>query len=253
LNKIVFFLLFNFIITSCSTPEQIRNSRATLGTVKNTSEVQRYLLAELPYWANFSTISACHRNVSIKYMNYNNLKKSFNLNYSQATHLQHMFNKKVYAYKSSIAGHDTPRNLRNVQDESFIFYNVYEQVMAGSFDFKVPQFPKVSIVWIDSILNDKKLIKEIFKRNDVLNGFPIMMSQCLSYFELEALSQELDIENLGVKFISSEMFTHYDKALNASTNFQLQLDKILVDKEIYFYAQDEPTNVFGITKFIKLK
>ena len=80
-----------------------------------------------------------------------------------------------------------------------------------------------------------------------------MMSQCLSYFEMEKLSQELDIENLGVKFISSEMFTHYDKNLNPSTRFQLQLDTILEGKDIQLYSQNEPINILGITKFIKLK
>jgi hypothetical protein len=185
-------------------------------------------------------------------MNFNNLKKSYNLNYSQAIHLQHMFNKKVYAYKSSMASHDTPRNLTNLQDESFIFYNVYEQVMAGSYDFKIPQFSKISVVWIDSFLNNKKLIKKIFNRKDVLSGFPVMMSQCLSHFELEVLSQELNLENLGVKFISSEMFSHYNKSLNTSTKFQLQLDLILPSKEIKLYSKEKPTNILGISKFIKL-
>lgn len=246
--KSLFLLLLFF---SCSTPEQLSKSRATLLAVQSTSEVQKYLLPQLPFWANFSSHGQCRRNESIRYMNFSNLKKSYGFDYLQAVHLQNMFNKKMFSYKASI-GSDEYTTLSNFKDESFIFYNAYEQVIAGSFDFKIPAFKKVSVVWIDSILGNENKVKQVLKREDVLGGFPIILSQCLTYFELEKLISNLDLDHLGAQLVSAEMFNTFNKKLESIYRFELDLQEVLPGKEVYLFGELPPTNILGIKKYIKL-
>ena len=249
--KIWLFFIYTILFVSCSTPEEINSTRVPINSSPAASEIQKYLLAELPYWANFSSHGMCRKNVSIRYMNFKNLSRSFNLSYEQLVHLQSMFNKKVSAYRTSL-GADALSSTNTTQDESFIFYNVYEQVMAGSFDFRLNRFPKVSVIWVDDFLGRKQELKKLMKRDDILSGYPVFLSQCLSYYELEKLTQNLKIDNLGIKFIPAEMFSHYSSKIKEAYDFSLDLSKILKDKTIMFYATKEPKNILGIQVYKEL-
>ncbi len=244
-NLIILVIIFFHI--SCSSNE-LKSTTAVLDEVYISSGVEQFSLGLLPEWANFSKIGSCHRKSSVRYMNFENIHKSFHLDYSQALHLQHMFNRKINAYKLSSGAADLlPK------DESYIFHNVYQQVLGGRYDFIVPKFSQVSVVWIDHFLGDLKKLKKIVQRQDVLAGHPILLSDCLSSHELEQLAKKLKIDVLGTKYLSSEMFTIYNRQMEKKSMFIIDLSQILQGKNIKFFGKKRVENIKGEYKFIKLK
>ena len=119
-----FFSIFLFIaFLGCTTSPTV-NLKENYDQVYITNGVEQYFLANLPHWANFSTQSSCHRKKPIRFFNFENLKKSFSLDYEKMVHLQHMFNRQVYTAKLSMDKERIPP-----KDESFIFNNTYQNVI----------------------------------------------------------------------------------------------------------------------------
>ena len=245
--KLILFAIFSISI-SCSSNSPQGESSKGLENVYISGGTEKFFLGSIPHWANFSTWAKCQRNEPIRYLNFSNIKKSYNLNYENTLHMQHMINRKIAAFVKSTGSNQLP-----VKDETFIFNNVYAQVLGGSFDFTAPRFNNVSLVWIDSYLNNTSKIKNIFKREDVLAGHPIIISNCLNSFEVEELIEKLDIEDLGAKIISSEMFTTYSKDMKKGFDFTIHLDGLLKNKNITFYGPGIPEQIKGVNKLIKIK
>ena len=170
--RALYLLTIYILVQGCSTPDDRSFTRKRLDTLKVSSEVQKYVQAPLPHWANFSETGKCFRNYSVKYLNLKNLNKSFSLDYSRSVHVQHMFNIKISSFQKSL-GKISEDQAPRLQDESFIFYNVYEQVRAGSFDFKLPQYPQASIVWIDPFINNLDKIITTIKSEKIQSGFAL--------------------------------------------------------------------------------
>ena len=127
------------------------------------------------------------------------------------------------------------------------------QVLGGSYDFMVPKYKKVSVVWIDPYLSDQKKLRSIINRNDVQNGFPILLSNCLSSHEVEGLVKKLKLEDLGVKILSAEMFSHFDSELKKQPFFSLDLNQMLKEKNIIFYGPRKPNEITGDFQFKLIK
>ena len=211
------------------------------------SGVEQFFLTAPPHWMNFSNEAACFRKQSVRYLNYENIRKSYNLNYDQMLHLQQMFNRKIFAYRTS-----TGQEKLSPKDESFIFNNVYQQVLGNSYDFIVPKFKKISLVWIDPYLKDSKKMKEIFKRKDILSGHPILVSLCLTSYELEALAQKAGLEDLGVRYISADMESTFSSDIIKKPSFSIDFDELLKNKDLYFYGVNKLESLSSKVKFIKL-
>ncbi len=237
-------LLWAFV--SCSSTND--NKVSHLDQVYISSGVEQYFLPDMPYWANFSHSSGCFRKNSIRFLNYNNLHKSLNLNYNQSTHIQHMINRKLYAYRTTTGNNDIP-----LRDEMTLFHNIYQQVVGGSTDFIVPQFKKISLVWIDPYLTDMKKIKKLMKSPKVLSAYPVMISHCLMSYEMEDLIGKLGLESLGIKNIPAEMLSIYGTDLKRKAGFSVNVDLILKEKEIIFYAPYESSEVRGNYKLEIIK
>jgi hypothetical protein len=231
----------------CSSNSTI-STKQLLDNTYISSGVEQFFLTDIPYWANFSTAGSCIRKTPIRYINFETVNKSYDLKYEQILHLQHMLNKKLYAYKSS-----TGQNSLPPKDISYIFHNVYQQVLGESYEFISPKFKNVSVIWIDPFLNDKKKIKRILNRSDVLKGHPILLSHCLSAYELEELSQSLKLENLGVKYLPAEFSTIYGTKINKNSYFSFNISSLLGDKNITFFGAEESKELTGKYKFIKIK
>lgn len=247
LKTIQLVLIFSFIVFGCSTSGDRTNGQG-LDNVYISGGTEKYFLGNLPHWANFSTWASCHRTDPIRYLNFENIKKSYNLNYESALHMQHMISRKNSAFVKSSGGTQLP-----VKDEGFIFNNVYAQVLGGSYDFVAPKFKQVSVVWIDPYLGNNKKIKSVLNRSDVLNGHPVIITNCLSSYEVEALIDKLKLEDLGIKIISSEMFSAYNSTMEKENDFTIQLDQIMKNKNISLFAPSNPSQIRGVNKFIKIK
>ena len=163
-----------------------------------TSGAEQFFLAELPFWANFSTDGGCFRSVPIRYLNFTQLKQNYNLSYDQMLHLQLMFNRRLNEHLRS-----TGQSIMSPKDEAYVFYNMYQKVVGGSYDFLIPRFEKLSLVWVDPLIANKKKLVEIIRSEKVLDGFPILVSECLTSFELEDLAMKLGLDELGVRYFFS--------------------------------------------------
>jgi hypothetical protein len=246
LRAILFILLLS---TGCSTTDERVNIKGDLAdVVSHTNGTEAYFLGTVPAWINFSSWARCERNESIRYMNFENISKSYNLNYNQIVHMQHKWNRKISTYRKS-----TGRARLALNDESFIFNNVHAQVVGGSLDFIVPKYNKVSVVWIDPYLKDQKKLTSIINRNDVQNGFPILLSNCLSSHEVEDLIKKLKLDEVGAKVLSAEMFSHFDSQLKKQPFFSLDLNQLLKGKKIILYGPRNPTEITGDFKFKLIK
>lgn len=240
-------LLTLFILFGCSSNSTV-SSNQVLDNVYISSGVEQFFLTDMPYWANFSIAGSCLRKTPIRYMNFENINKSYDLKYDQILHLQHMLNKKLFAYKSS-----TGQNSLSPKDISYIFHNVYQQVLGESYEFISPKFKNVSVVWIDPFLNDTKKLKRILNRSDVLSGHPVLLSHCLSAYELEELSQSLKLESLGVKYLPAEFSTIYGQQIKKNPFFSFNISSLLKDKNITVFGHEESKELTGNYKFIKIK
>jgi len=210
--------------------------------------VEQYFLGNLPHWINFSGWAKCQREEPIRYMNFEVLNRSYGLKYYQMVHMQHMWNRKIYAYRRSGGAGNLP-----LKDEAFIFNNVYAQVIGGSHEFIVPKFKKVSLIWIDEFLNNKGRLRQILNREDVLAGHPVLVTHCLTSYATESLIQELNLEELGAKIISAEMFGLYSSDIKMGQQFGLDVSQILKKKEITLFSKTKPKGIWGINKHKKIE
>ena len=245
----MFKIIFTFIISltlGCSSNSPTGGNGSGLENVYISGGTEKFFLGSIPHWANFSTWAQCQRKEPIRYLNYNNINKSYNLNYENALHMQHMINRKILAFVKSTGSTQLP-----AKDETFIFNNVYAQVLGGSHDFTAPRFNKVSVVWIDPFLQDTTAIKRYFKRDDVLAGHPTIISNCLSSFEVEELIDKLELEDLGIKIISSEMFSAYQPNMKKGLDFRIDLSGLLKNKTITFFGPRIPEQIEGVKNLKK--
>lgn len=245
--KIKLYILPLFLLAACSTIEKTIVEPET-DNVYISSGVEKFYLPELPVWVNFSASASCFRKMPIKYLNFQNLKKSYNLSYEQSTHLQHMVNKKQYAFKTS-----SGQRQMAPKDEAYIFHNVYQQVIGKRYDFVAPKYKKVSLIWIDPFIKSPKKIKKIMNRGRVLEGHPIFVSLCMSSYELENYLSNHGLSEFGVKLITSEMFSIYNSKVNKEARFALYIDELLKNKEITFFSPEKLPEVIGKFRWEKLE
>ncbi len=244
--NLIGFLLF---VISCTSAKQVIESENTnLKDVYISGGTEVFFLGDIPFWANFSSFAKCQRQEPIKYINFENIQKSYNLDYADTVHMQNMLNRKISSYVKASGQRILPS-----KDETFIFNSVYAQVIGKSYDFTIPKFTRVSVIWIDSFLKDRKELKRIANNSLVLSGHPLFLSHCLNSKQVEQLITDLDIEDLGVKIIASEMFSRYDKNMKAIFDFEIDLSEVLKGKVIYFFGLEKPDQIKGITKFNQLK
>ena len=228
--KNIFLTIISVFILSCSSSKNI--NLATNGEdVYISNGVEQYFMAQLPHWSNFSNTGRCYRSTPIRYVDYSKVSKSYNLNYSNFVHLQHMINRKIYAYKSSI-GHDQ----RSPKDASFIFQNTYQKVIGGSTDFITPKYKKISLIWIDRLIGKDILkLKKALNHKTVQAGHPVIVSTCLNSYEMERMIQSHKLESFGAKFISSEMFSIFDIAKLKQPYFSFNFMNFFKNKELEMY------------------
>lgn len=210
--------------------------------------VEQYYLSDLPSWANFSSRAKCFRKYPVRYLDFEKIFQSYNLNYTQAVFLQHMINRRLFSYKSSMG-----QAAMSPKDESFIFQNSYQKVAGGGSDFIIPQYKKVSVIWLDSLKSERDL-KKVLSRKDVQQGHPIILSMCKNSFELEEMSISYGLEEFGLKFISSEMFSIFDEQMKRKADVFLNLKELLSGKVVSLYRGPlENEMIFENIKTIVLK
>lgn len=238
--------LFVLFIFGCTTSIDRASSNKNPEYVYQGAGIEQYFLPELPVWANFSVMAQCRRNKTLRYLDFDNLRKSYALSYEDVVHFQNMFNRKITQFKIN-----NPTATLYLKDEAYIFNNAYQLLIGGSRDFLVPNYKKISLIWIDPYINSKKDVIKVLNSEDVLSGFPVLVSSCLNSFEIEEYVLKNKLDQFGVRFIGSEMFAPYDTSFQLSMMYSLDFSEILKNKDLTLYAPYRPGHFKGIKKFIK--
>lgn len=160
-------------------------------------------------------------------------------------HLQHMFNRKLYAYRTSSSTVEIP-----LKDESYVFYNVYQQVLGGRFEFIPPKFSEVSLIWIDHLIAKKSDLKKLFQHNSILQGHPILLSFCLNSYELENMAKNLGVDDLGLKYLGADMMSVFNANMDSVFQFSLDIQQFLEGKVITLFAPYKPKSLMGDYDFV---
>lgn len=225
------------------------NSKLDLDQVYIGAGMEKYYLADLPRWANFSSSGKCQRSEPIRFVNFETMYKSYSFTYEELIQFQFMLNKKFYSYKES-----TGRETVFLKDEVFIMHNVHEQILGGARDFIAPKFNRINLVWIDeALISSEKLndLKKLMYSEEMEKGHPIFISLCLNAVELEKFIQKLGFNKLGVKGISQSMFSPYNTNMEKANEFLLDFNALMPNKNLYFYGAFIPSEFKGISKIQK--
>lgn len=240
----LFLLIFIFIL-SCTSNKSIQRRDLDHLYIGGTQE--KYFLADLPTWANFSSLGKCRISSNVKYLNFSNLYRSYGLSYEKIVQFQYMFNKKISEFKKNSKSSDII-----LQDEAFIFFNTQEKILGGAKQFLKPNFKKINIFWIDPALSNldikKKLIKKL-KSEEGQNGYPLFLSRCLDHSGLQKFVKSNNLDDLGIKFLPSSMFSPYNSFMVLGYGFELNLMKILKGKELTFFGPSLPSFIKGNIQF----
>lgn len=238
--------LFMLFLIGCTSAVDRASTNKNPEYVYQGAGIEQYFLPELPVWANFSVMGSCRRSSTLRYLDFNNLRKSYSLNYEDIIHFQNMFNRKIIQFKVN-----NPTATLYLKDEAYIFNNAYQLLIGGSRDFLVPNYKKISLIWIDPYLNKKQSLAKVLNNEQVLSGFPILVSSCLNSFEMEEYVIKNKLDQFGVRYIGSEMFAPFDVDFKLSTMYSLDFSKIFTDKEVVLYGPYRPGHFKGIKKFLK--
>ena len=141
------------------------------------------------------------------------------------------------------------------KEEENLFYKISVNTRAGiSSIFIRPTFKRIHLVWIDPFITGEKTIEDmkgLFDREDFNKGYPVLISQCLMYDEMQQFIKKHNLTR-SARILSSELFTPYTKDFQLSYKLTLYLDTLFrKDQNLYLYTPAlPPDNIFG--KFLHI-
>ncbi len=235
--RIVYLVLIfvSVLFVSCSNglkPRVVDQYYASTG-------VEAYFLTDLPEWANYSSTAECFRERRIRYFNIDALMKSFSLTYSEAIQVQATFNEEYLVMKKK-----TEASI-GLKDEELIFFKANDKIKNKINFFDAPTFKQIHLVWLDEVLIGKKQEDKLKKFLDSSihdNGFPVLVSACLTKSEIEA-----KFPDVAVKAISAEMFSVYDSSGVRLPSIHTQIGAFFKpEQKLIFYSQGTKTSLDNI-------
>ncbi|PIP95438.1 MAG: hypothetical protein COW00_15575 [Bdellovibrio sp. CG12_big_fil_rev_8_21_14_0_65_39_13] len=229
-------LISILILSGCQGPQSVAFQRRVEDEYYLSSGPVRYFLSELPHWANTSQSAACFRKESARFFDLKALRSSFSLSYEDALQLQLSFNQDLSRLKKINTSGSIP-----ISQEEDLFLQVSEKISSKIKVFQVPTFPRVHLIWIDSIEEERRgaLLKKFLNSEKGMNGFPILFSLCQSTAELgDWVSQNL--VGQSVKILGYEMLSPYTDESELSTEFSTYWDHFFDEKQaVIFYKSSK--------------
>lgn len=207
------------------------------------SGIVTYFLPILPQWANYSLEGSCRRARSMRYLDFQKMKSSFGFNYEQLVQFQLLYNSRVW---SSLA----ISNLDFIpfKDAERFFFEVSDSVHAGNFLFRLPNYNRIHVIWIDDYLNSQskiKKLKKILDSKDMTQGFPVFASLCMARIDLQKLIKTNGLDHGSYELLTYEMFSPYDSDFTTGLEPSINLDAFFGKKAIYFYGKNIPKVING--------
>ncbi len=222
-------LFFNLsLLTSCTT--QLKNRDVT--QFYSGMGLEKYFLSEIPSWANFSPAGRCFRSKNLQYLDIGALMKSFNMTYVDALQVQASFNEEYLNIKKD------PNVRLTFKDLEILYFKASQKVAGKIKFFEAPDFSVIHLISVDEILGDKTLVREkklkAFLQSSVHdNGFPILISSCLTKSEIEE-----KFPGQSLKILSAELFSSYNELGEATPGINLNLNSFFKpNQKIIYYSQ----------------
>lgn len=222
-----FLILLLLALASCSQLGEGRHlKKRNLNEYFVGSGVVQYFLPAMPAWANVSLAGQCRRQEQMRYLQMENVKKSFYLDYKKLVHFQHMYNYFYYKKRDELSS-----SFLSFKDEEKLFYDISDKVDADLFVFRAPKFKRVHLIWVDPFINNQLKLKLFMARKDVREGHPVFVSLCLSYMEMDSLVKNLSLVHLNIRNISYEFFTPFSEEGEMGILPKLNLSKLFFPKQ----------------------
>lgn len=235
--KSVFLLLMivSALLVSCASELKSR----TVDQYYTSTGVEKYFLSDLPDWANYSVSAKCYRTSGIRYFNIDALMKSYSLSYSDAIQIQATFNDEYLKLKKQ------PGIKIDLRKEELIFFKSSDSVNSKIKFFDAPSFKQIHLVWLDEVLkgkNQEEKLKAFLQSSVQDNGFPVLISACLTKSEIEE-----KFPNVAIKAISAEMFSVYDNNGIKQPSIHTQVGAFFKpEQKLIFYSQEEKKSLDNI-------
>lgn len=240
----------SLIFISCGSTSGVKKTN-DLSSIYITSDVSQYFHPDIPNWANFSSAASCSRTSTIRFMNFTNLKRSFNFDYNQALQLQYRINENFHEAKVRVR-----KNFLSPQIEEKLFYQSKDEVVSNIKTFPIPDFKRVHLVWVDPVFSDKKALnklKTLFKQDSFFQGHPVFVSVCKTRQELEEFTKSNGWTDVDIRYVSGDMFSVYREDLEFDPKFQLYINKLFPNKMLYLFllTKQEPIVLNGSYRTVK--
>ncbi|MBY0413510.1 MAG: hypothetical protein K2Q18_05065 [Bdellovibrionales bacterium] len=234
-------IILSVLLSSCSTGLKPRS----VDQFYTSTGVEKYFLSDIPEWANFSQSAGCFRTKGIRYFDLNALMKSYSIKYSEAIQIQASFNEEFLVLKKQ------PNITLSLKEEEVLFFKASDKVNSKITFFDAPTFKQIHLVWVDEALKSKvqeDRLKNFLQSSVHDNGYPILISACLTKSEVEA-----KFPNSTVKIISAEMFSIYNTEGERAPNLHINLNAFFkADQRLVLFTQETKKTVEDIKGSYKL-
>lgn len=166
----------------------------------------RFILPEAPQWINFFSPGQCYRPSETRALNLELLKKEFNLTLRQSLNAQFYFNEELSIQKNKMS--DPQNTTLGLKEVELSFLKAIEKTRSRFDPIRLPDFPRVHLVWLEDWVSKNKDEKQIQKLKEFLQssvhqeGVPVLVSFCLNQVELEKTYQETGAFSIGAEWSS---------------------------------------------------
>jgi hypothetical protein len=147
--------------------------------------------------------------------------------------VQASFNEEYYNLMS-----ENPKRPISLNDEQLLFFKAFEKINAGISYFNPPQYKKVNLVSIDSIVKGETEILSLkkFLNSKIFDLAPaVLVSHCYTKKEIESIFNERTYP-----IISIELLSIFKANGGRGTKFSLPLDAFFAkDVDLNFYIRAE--------------
>lgn len=160
--------------------------------------IEQFFLPELPNWANGSVGGHCHRDTSVRYLDYAALERIHGLDFTSRVELQTQYNRK---WQAKLNGKDVMGV--SPQEEAAMFNETLEQIRGGLRELRFPAEGPIHLVWWESLQpgkNFKTWLKKLADRGEAI----VLVGLCTSTSALDAWLEEQDMNELGIFSFGTE-------------------------------------------------
>jgi len=250
------FFVFTFLLAvvwACTSTKQNSgsgNNRRALDAYYIPSDVVKYLLPEVPTWANISLSGSCHRQESIRYFDVKEVNGSYSVSYFDILEAQINFNQeKQNVLRVARLAPDMPADSVSglpPRQEELLFYQALDRAQAKFYSFKVPTFKRINLLWIDSLLvwTEKiptlqpRVAKILLNHDWAVSGHPVIFSFCLTSLDLEKILEQEKVADHNIRVLGSEAMSPYRPDLQMGTGAKLYLEGFFAkEQELHLYSR----------------